>query len=86
MTIDGLSVAEWHKASAANERDAYSIPEWCKRNRFSVSFYHKLQKQGLGPRVIRIGRRTLISCEAAEEWRREREAASAKPRAMAAAE
>jgi hypothetical protein len=79
MTTDGLSVMEWRAASAASagDRDAYSIPEWCRRNGFSPSFFFKLQKKGLGPRVMRVGRRTLVSREANDEWRREREAASA---------
>jgi hypothetical protein len=79
MTIDGLTVAEWRHALAtpAPERAAYSIREWCIRNGYSPSFYYKLQRQGRGPRTIREGRRTTISREADEEWRREREAASA---------
>ena len=79
MNIDGHAVAEWHHAAVtdAADRAAYSIPEWAKRNGISVSMYHKIQKQGLGPRIMRVGSRTLISREADEQWRREREAASA---------
>jgi hypothetical protein len=46
-----------------------SIKEFCRRNNLSEPFYHKLQKQGLGPDVIRIGGRTLISEDAARAWR-----------------
>jgi hypothetical protein len=35
--------------------------------------YYKLDHQGLGPRVMRVGTRALISKEAAADWRRERE-------------
>lgn len=61
----------------ADEQDAFSIPEFCRRNGFGPGLYFKIAREGGGPRVMRVGRRTLISREAAEEWRREREAASA---------
>jgi len=56
--------------------DAFSIPQFCRRHNISESFFHKLQRGGLGPRTMRIGARTLISAEAATAWRRAREAAS----------
>jgi hypothetical protein len=34
--------------------------------------YFKLRGQGLGPEEMHVGRRRLISFEAAERWRRER--------------
>jgi hypothetical protein len=34
--------------------------------------------QGLGPAVMKVGHRTLISCESAAEWRRAREAAACR--------
>ena len=59
------------------ERDAYSIPEFCKRHGISVSFYHKEKACGRSPREMRIGTRVLISKEAAADWRRDREQPSA---------
>jgi hypothetical protein len=56
-----------------DEKDAFTIPEFCRRHGFSSSFYFKLQNEGLGPRVMKVGARTLISKEAAAEWRRIRE-------------
>lgn len=58
------------------EHDANSIPEFCRRNQISVGMYFKIARDGDGPRIMKVGRRTLISREAAEEWRREREAAA----------
>jgi hypothetical protein len=58
-------------------RLAMNIPEFCEAFRISVDFYFKLKRQGQGPREMRIGKRTLISMEAANEWRAECEAASA---------
>ena len=63
----------------ADRRDsgtAYSIPEFCAANDISEGFYRKLRDQGLAPRETRVLRRVLITVEAADEWRREREAAS----------
>jgi hypothetical protein len=56
--------------------DAYSIPQFCRRHNISESFFHKLRSQGLGPATMEAGRRTLISKEAAREWRRQRTAAT----------
>ncbi len=66
-----------------DSKDAYSIPEFCQRLGISNSFYFKMQTEGRGPRVMRVGHRVLISKEAAAEWRREREqeASECKPEA-----
>jgi hypothetical protein len=55
---------------------AYSIREFCAAHRLSESMYFKLRNQGLGPDEMSIGSRRIISFEAAERWRREREAAA----------
>jgi hypothetical protein len=52
---------------------AYSIREFCAAHRLSESMYFKLRNQGLGPDEMEVGRRRLISYEAASVWRRERE-------------
>ncbi len=57
-------------------KDAFTIREFCKRHNISPAFFHLLQKDGRGPRVMRIGARTLVSKEAAADWRRDREAAA----------
>lgn len=56
--------------------DAYPIREFCRRHNIAESFFFKLQQQGLGPRIMRVGARVLISKEAAADWRRAREAAA----------
>jgi hypothetical protein len=56
--------------------DADTLPEFCRRHRFSLSFYYKLKAQGLTPDELRLGTRVLITREAQRRWRREREAAS----------
>jgi hypothetical protein len=60
----------------ADEQDAFSIPEFCLRNGISSALFFKLARQGGGPRVMRVGRRTLITKESAAAWRSTLEAAS----------
>ena len=62
----------------ANDRVAYSIVEFARLHSVSRAHVYNLLRDGLGPRVMRAGRRTLISAEAAAEWRQRMEAASAE--------
>ena len=55
---------------------AMSIPQFAEAHGISASMYFKLKKQGLTPREMKVGSRTLITFEAAAQWRTEREAAS----------
>jgi hypothetical protein len=57
----------------AQDRDAFSIAEFCNRHGISQSKYFQIAAEGQGPRVMRVGKRVLISREAATEWRRARE-------------
>ena len=58
---------------------AMSIPQFAEAHGISASMYFKLKKQGLTPREMKVGTRTLITFEAAAKWRAEREAASTAP-------
>jgi hypothetical protein len=64
-----------------NGFDVYTIKTFCRRHMISVSFYFKLRQQGLGPQTMKLGKRVLVSKEAANQWRREREAATRKANA-----
>jgi hypothetical protein len=55
---------------------AYFINEFCAAHRLSPSMYWKLKSEGKAPTEMQVGRRRMISFEAAERWRREREAAA----------
>jgi hypothetical protein len=57
--------------------DAMSISEFCRRHSLSEPMYYKLQKHGRGPRVMRLGGRTLITADSAARWRRAVERRSA---------
>jgi predicted DNA-binding transcriptional regulator AlpA len=52
-----------------------SINEFCIVHGISKAFFYKLQTQGNGPRTMKVGKRTLITIEAAAAWRRAMEAA-----------
>jgi hypothetical protein len=54
---------------------AYSIEQFCEAHGISIDLYFKLQRQGLGPKTMKAGTRTLISIESAAEWRHARELA-----------
>ncbi len=58
--------------------DAHSIPSFCLANNISISFFHKLRKAGNGPRIMKVGSRTLITKEAAAEWRKQMEERTAQ--------
>jgi hypothetical protein len=55
--------------------EAYSIIEFCKAHAISRAQFYKLLHAGPAPRLMYVGCRSLISKEAAADWRREREAA-----------
>jgi len=60
--------------------EAYSVQGWCKRRGICVATFYNRLKYGDMPKIIKIGRRTIITAEADEEWRRRREAlANGKP-------
>jgi hypothetical protein len=55
---------------------AYSVAEFCEAYGVSVPLLYKLWARGEGPDVMKVGVRTLISIQAADRWRRERERAA----------
>lgn len=58
-------------------KSSYTIQTFCAdHGAISRSFFHKIVNEGRGPRLMKIGRRTLISAEAAAEWRAKMEAAT----------
>jgi hypothetical protein len=57
-----------------------SVAGFCTEHALSRSKFYDILKKGLGPRVTRIGRRTLISAESAAEWRARMEQETQQPR------
>ena len=55
--------------------EPFTISEFCRTHHICRATFYKMMRAGTGPRIMRIGRRVLITKEAVEAWRREREAA-----------
>jgi hypothetical protein len=70
------------------EPDAFSISRFCQRHGISISMFYKMRAQDPKsvPRVIHVGKRRLISKEAAAHWRAERETATYRAKEPASAE
>jgi hypothetical protein len=54
------------------DRKCFSIDEFCRRQDISLSTFHKLQREGKGPRLMDISP-IRISIEAEREWRAARD-------------
>ncbi len=54
---------------------ALSVDQFCEAHHISRAYFYTLMKRGEGPRIMKVGKRRLISVEAAAAWRRAREAA-----------
>lgn len=60
---------EQHEHSL-NNSGAYSVTSFCDAHHISRAYFYQLIKKGQAPRLMKLGRRTLISNEAAAEWRK----------------
>jgi predicted DNA-binding transcriptional regulator AlpA len=57
-------------------RAAYSIMEFCHAYGLGRSTFYRMQAAGLAPRTLAIGRRRIVTKEAATDWCHRLEAAS----------
>ena len=65
------------------QKAAFTVGEFCARNRISRGSLYNYLARGIGPRCMKVGARRLITAEAEADWHRDREAAAAaavKPR------
>lgn len=53
---------------------AFTINDFCKAYSISRSLFYKLQHQGKAPQTFKLGKRVLISSDAAEQWQKSMEA------------
>ncbi len=60
-------------------KSTYSVSEFCHDYGISRGLFYCLLREGRGPAVIKLGRRTLISREAANEWLRRMDSQSSDP-------
>jgi len=51
-------------------KQAFSINEFCQNYGFSRAKFYLLLNEGRAPKIMKIGRRSLISREAADRWRK----------------
>jgi hypothetical protein len=58
------------------ELAALSVFGFCLAHGLSRSTFYRMLEGGNGPRIMKCGRRTLISIEGAQSWRRARERAA----------
>lgn len=54
-----------------------TIPQFCSDHNISRTHLFALWKTGKGPRVMKVGRRTLITAEAGADWRKQMEVETA---------
>lgn len=57
-------------------RLVWTIDEFCQSHGISRATFYNLRKRGAAPRVMKVGARTLISDEAAANWREHMEKAA----------
>ncbi len=55
------------------QQQAFSVAQFCEAHGFTKVLFYKLLKEGRGPRIMKVGSRTLVSAEAAAEWRKSME-------------
>lgn len=55
------------------QTQSLSVKDFCATHGISLSLFYNLVRDGKAPRFMKVGRRTLISAEAAQEWRKEME-------------
>jgi hypothetical protein len=60
------------------EVSASTVDEFCHAHRISRGTFYNLLKVGQGPSIMKVGARTLISVDAAADWRRKMESATAQ--------
>lgn len=58
-----------------HEQAAYNIQQFIKAHDISYGKFYDLLRKGLGPKMMKIGTRRLISVEEAARWRAERSGA-----------
>lgn len=53
----------------SNETQAFTISQFCALHNISRSTFYNILKDGQAPVIMRLGRRRLITAEAAQAWR-----------------
>ena len=48
--------------------ELFTVAEFCKSAKISKATFYLLLKEGKAPKIIKVGKRTLISRRAFEKW------------------
>ena len=55
-------------------KPCYTVNEFCaEHGGISRVLFYKLLKENRGPRLMKVGRRTMVTAEAAADWRKQME-------------
>ena len=79
--LKSASAVPHHEDASTIHPAADSVARFCQSHGISKATFYNLIREGHGPATMKVGRRTLISRESAEVWRRRMEAATAGTRA-----
>ncbi len=60
----------------------FTVDQFCRSHNMSRATFYEIAKRGDGPTLMKVGKRTYVSAEAAAEWRRRMEQ-NTKARAVA---
>lgn len=60
-------------AMAVDRPLVFTVATFCSAHQISRTHLYTLDKSGNGPRRMKVGRRVLISAEAARDWREQME-------------
>jgi hypothetical protein len=52
----------------------FTVDEFCRHHRICRGTFYNLIKHGRGPRIMKVGARTIVTDEAAADWRARMEA------------
>jgi len=74
-----------NKAAPPVPPAALTVAEFSQAHGFGRNRFYTLQREGLAPRTFRIGKRVMISVEAARDWREMMERRTAELQAQHAA-
>jgi predicted DNA-binding transcriptional regulator AlpA len=51
-------------------KKGYTVKEWCAAYGICPATFYNLQKRGEGPRIKKVGSRSIVTDDADAEWRR----------------
>ncbi len=66
------------KDAARSDRAVSTVEEFCAQHDLARSTFFRLRREDKAPRIMRVGRRVLITHEAAAAWRAKMEGLDGK--------